>query len=111
MKVHVRNDNKVVIDEMPQSRQFVFDVDEAVRFAMAIAEAAAKCGYQNSSGAVLAHVESQMQAKITDAMHEKMVNRAALVVAQLIEHKHTPADAARHIVDIVLNVAQGRVVH
>lgn len=111
MKVHVRNDNKVVIDEMPKSRQFVFDVDEAVRFAMAIAEAAAKCGYQNSTGAVLAHVESKMQAQVTEAIRVLMVNRAAKVVAQLIEHKQSPADAARQIVDIVLNAAQGRVVH
>lgn len=111
MKVHVRNDNKVVIDEMPQSRQFVFDVDDAVRFAMAIAEAAAKCGYKNSTAAVLAHVESKMHAQVTDAMHTLMVTRAAKVIPQLIEHKVTPADAARQIVDIVLNAAQGRVVH
>lgn len=111
MKVHVRNDNKVVIDEMPQSRQFVLDADDAVRFAMAVAEAAAKCGYANSAGTVLAHVESKMHAQVTDALHALMVTRAAKVIPQLLEHKLTPADAARQIVDIVLNAAQGRVVH
>lgn len=111
MKVHVRNDKKVVIDDMPERRQFVFDADEAVRFAMSVAEAAAKCGYQNSAGAVLAHVESKMQAQVTEAIHSLMVNRAAKVLPQFYENKLTPAQAARQIVDIVLNAAQGRVVH
>jgi hypothetical protein len=56
-------------------------------------------------------VGANVQREITGQMVTLMVNRAAKVIPQLLEHKISPADAARQIVDIVLNAAQGRVVH
>lgn len=110
MKVQIRDDNKVVLDELPERRQFVFEPDQAVHFAMSVVEAAAKCGYRNATGQVLAHVESRMQAQVTGEIRMAMIQRTAHVLPQLLEHKLTPGQAAVQIVDIVLNAAQGRVV-
>lgn len=110
MKVQIRNDNKVVLDELPANRQFVFDPDDAAHFAMSVAEAAAKCGFNQAPRMVLDHVESKMRARITDEIRTLMIQRAALLLPQFMERKLTPGQAAVRIVDIVLNTAQGRVV-
>lgn len=110
MKVMVRSDNKVVLSELPERREFVFDPDEAVHFAMSVAEAAARCGFTSAKQSVLGHVEQEMQARVTAELRAVMINRVALVLPQLIEKQITPAHAAATIVDIVLNQAQGRVV-
>lgn len=110
MKVHIRDDNKVVLDELPQRREFVFEPADAAHFAMSVAEAAARCGYSQAKAQVLAHVESQMQARITEEIRTMMIQRAAFILPQLIEHKLSPGQAAVRIVDVVLNAAQGRVV-
>lgn len=111
MKVFVRDDLKVVLDDLPRRRDFVLDADQAVHFAMAVAEAAAKCGFRDAQTSVIRHVEQQMRGKVTDEIRAAMIARAAHVLPQLIEHKLTPAHAAAQIVDIVLGAAQGRVVN
>ena len=109
MKVNI-HDNKVVLTELPERREFVFDPNDAVHFAMSVALAAARCGHPSARADVLAYVKSRMQARVTDELRTLMIQRASLVLPQLIEHKLSPGQAALRIVDIVLNTAQGRMV-
>jgi hypothetical protein len=110
MNVSIRDDLKVVIDEMPESRAFIFNPDDAVNFAMTVAEAAARCGFQGAQQAVMRHVEERMRSTVTEEIRVAMIQRLALVVPQLTEHKLTPGQFAMRCVDIVLNQAQGRTV-
>ena len=67
MKVQIRDDNKVVLDDLPERREFVFDPPEAVRFAQSVIEAACRCGY-------VVRVEAQVREP-TDLQIAAAINR------------------------------------
>lgn len=96
MRVNIRDDKCIVLDQMPKTGEFIFAPDEAVRFAKVVMDAAARCGFRE----VIA--ETMAPRKLSAEKTMMLYQRAALIMRSQLDSGRTPAQAATHVVDRVL---------
>lgn len=101
---------KVILQFSKPTQNLAMEPADAFPIAEAMARAAHSAKFPGEKLEDGSYIADQVRARVTEQLRDRMVVRASLVLNNLYQKKWTPGKAALEIVDIVLAMAQGKVV-